>query len=89
MVMMEAMSHGVIPISTNVGGINEHIIHNENGLLINEKYEDEIVNSFCNQILNFIKNSKDKDRISRSAFDYASKHFGIDKFNQSYKNLFS
>jgi glycosyltransferase involved in cell wall biosynthesis len=89
MVMMEAMSHGVIPISTNVGGINEHITHNENGLLINEKHEDEIVNSFCNQILNLIKNSKDKDRISRSAFDYASKHFGIDKFNQSYKNLFS
>ena len=89
MVMMEAMSHGVIPISTNVGGINEHIIHNENGLLINEKYEDEIVNSFCNQILNLIENSKDRDRISKSAFDYASKHFGIDKFNQSYKNLFS
>jgi glycosyltransferase involved in cell wall biosynthesis len=89
MVMMEAMSHGVIPISTNVGGINEHIIHNENGLLINEKQEDEIVNSFCNQILNLTENSKDRDRISKSAFDYASKHFGIDKFNQSYKNLFS
>ncbi len=43
MVMMEAMSYGVIPITTNVGGINEHIIHNENGLLINAKHEDEIV----------------------------------------------
>ena len=89
MVMMEAMSHGVITISTNVGGINEHIIHNENGLLINAKHEDEIVNSFCNQILNLIKNAEERDKISKTAFDYASNHFGIDKFNQSYKNLFS
>lgn len=89
MVMMEAMAHGVIPISTNVGGIKEHITNNENGLLIDEANEEEIVNLFCEHILNLVKNTEEKNRISKAAFDYASEHFGIDKFNKSYKNIFS
>lgn len=89
MVMMEAMAHGVIPISTNVGGIKEHITNNENGLLIDEANEEEIVNLFCEHILNLVKNTEEKNRISKAAFEYASEHFGIDKFNQSYKKIFS
>ncbi|MEL1247945.1 glycosyltransferase family 4 protein [Flavobacterium helocola] len=89
MVMMEAMAYGVIPISTNVGGIKEHITNNTNGLLIDETNEEEIINLFCEQILNLLKDPTVKDRISKSAFNYASEHFGIDKFNQSYKNIFS
>ena len=88
MVMMEAMSHGVIPIATNVGGINEHIKHGENGLLINETDEVAIVNVFCENIINVLSSDIDKNRICKSAFEYAKNNFGIDKFNQSYKEIF-
>ena len=89
MVIMEAMSHGVIPITTNVGGINDHIRHKENGLLIDEIDEVAIIDRFCENILYLLNNQIEKNKISESAFDYAKNQFGIDKFNQSYRNIFS
>ena len=51
MVIPEAMAQGAIPISTNVGGINEHITNFENGVLIdNSVNEDEIINQFVDII---------------------------------------
>lgn len=88
MVIMEAMSHGVIPIATNVGGISEHIEDNNNGYLINETDEISIINLCCEKILNVISDPIKKRKISKSAFDYAIENFGIQKFNKSYKKIF-
>ena len=89
MVMMEAMSHGVVPISTNVGGIKEHITHLKNGVLIDATEDEELVNLFCEQLHNLLNFPIDKNKISEAAFEYALLHFGITKFNQSYQKIFS
>jgi glycosyltransferase involved in cell wall biosynthesis len=88
MVIMEAMTFGVIPITTNVGGIAEHIQNNFNGILINEKSESDIVNAISVQILNVINNELQRQTLSKNAKIYADSNFGIEKFNASYQNLF-
>ncbi|MBC3757762.1 glycosyltransferase family 4 protein [Hyunsoonleella sp. SJ7] len=88
MVIPEAMAHGVIPISTNVGGINEHLISFENGVLIdNYKDENEIVTKFIDTIDKLINDKGLKTKIAKNAFSYSRKHFNISKFNQKYRNL--
>ena len=89
MVIMEAMHFGVIPIATNVGGINEHITNYENGILISETNENAIVDAICNAILELNQNAKLKETIMNSALNYAKNNFSIDSFNTSYQSLFS
>ena len=90
MVFMESMMYGVIPISTNVGGIPEHIKNSENGILINNMNpEITIINDFVVVIQKMIENKQDANRISNNAFDYANRNFGIQKFNEAYKHLLS
>ncbi len=87
MVLMEAMSFGVVPICTNVGGISEHIVHGENGYLVkNHNNEDAIIKDFLEIIRSkdFHINYK---KISLNAYNYANENFGIDGFKKSYRNL--
>ncbi|MFT7352171.1 MAG: glycosyltransferase involved in cell wall biosynthesis, partial [Flavobacterium sp.] len=79
---------GVIPITTDVGGIKEHIKNNINGILINEKSESDIVNAISVQILNVINNELQRQTLSKNAKNYADSNFGIENFNASYQNLF-
>ena len=87
LVIMEAMSHGVIPISTQLDGICEHIKNNENGILINELDENKIVDEFCYSIFQLIENEKLRNDLSYNSFLYAHEHFSIDKFNDSYQKI--
>jgi glycosyltransferase involved in cell wall biosynthesis len=89
LVIMEAMSHGVITISTQLDGISEHISNNENGILINESDETKIIEGFCNSIFQIIENTKYRNDLSYNSFLYAQEHFSIEKFNESYQQLFS
>jgi glycosyltransferase involved in cell wall biosynthesis len=89
MVIMESMAQGVIPISTNVGGISEHITNNKNGILINELDENKIVEEFCNSIFQLIENQKYRNDLSYNSFLYAQEQFSIEKFNESYQKLLS
>lgn len=89
MVIMESMAQGVIPISTNVGGISEHITNNKNGILINELDENKIVEEFCYSIFQIIENTKYRNDLSYNSFLYAQEHFGIEKFNESYQKILS
>ncbi len=89
LVIMEAMSHGVIAISTQLDGISEHIINNENGVLINEFEDNKIVEEFCNSIFQLIENQKYRNDLSYNSFLYAQEHFSIEKFNESYKKILS
>lgn len=89
MVIMEAMHFGVIPITTNVGGISEHITHYENGILINEMNENAIVDAVCNAILEITKNSLLREMLMKNAISYAKNNFNIDNFNTSYQSLFA
>jgi glycosyltransferase involved in cell wall biosynthesis len=87
MVIMEAMMHGVVPITTNVGGISEHIKNNENGVLIESTDEAEIVSQIITDINYFITNKNEWKKISDNAYTYANAHFSKGAFFQSYKNL--
>jgi glycosyltransferase involved in cell wall biosynthesis len=87
MVLMEGMSRGAVPISTAVGGIPEHIIHEKNGLLINTTDEPEIIESFSQHILNLSRNPSTWERLSVASRSYALHHFTRGSFNAKYQSI--
>gem|GEM_PF-595338 len=87
MVIMEGMMHGVVPISTNVGGIAEHVIPNENGFLINSLEEVDIINDFKETIIFLNSNRTELNRLSVNAHRYALSHFSKEHFFKSYSAL--
>jgi glycosyltransferase involved in cell wall biosynthesis len=87
LVIMEAMMHGVVPVSTNVGGISEHVFSGENGFLINENASPKIVEEFI-RIINDMKEDRDNlNWIMQNAHDYAMKNFRKEEFISSYRKL--
>ncbi len=88
MVFMEGMINGTVPITTNVGGIPEHIINNQNGIIINNDLsESELINEFCEKILLMYENRKRLSILSLSAFEYAKNCFSENEFNERYNTL--
>ena len=88
MVIMESMMYGVIPVSTNVGSLNEHITDNFNGFLIeNESSLEEIKNKFIEKIIYLYKNNEEQLVISNNAKEYALNNFGIENFTKKYRLL--
>lgn len=86
MVIIEAMSHGVIPISTNVGGISEHISNFDNGILIESQNNfEDIVENFVEIILSLLNDEQSRQNISKNAFYYSRNHFNIERFNLEYR----
>lgn len=88
MVIMESMIYGVIPISTNVGGIKEHISNNVNGILIENSNTQDLINDFYKNITSLILDPQKASKMSFEASNYATQNFSIEKFNTSYQDLF-
>ncbi|WP_147678594.1 glycosyltransferase family 4 protein [Algibacter pacificus] len=88
MVFMESMIFGVIPISTNVGGISQHVSHLENGMLINSKSKAVLIEEFVEKIEDLICDNLLMSKLAFNSKKYATKHFNIEKFNKSYQDLF-
>lgn len=88
MVIMEAMAYGVICISTNVGGISEHIKNGTNGYLIeNDLDKLKVANDFID-IINKIKSDENKfNRMSENSYNYAKENFTFEKFKNNYRQL--
>ena len=90
MVIMEAMAFGVVCITTNVGGINEHLKNGLNGLLIeNSVVEREIVDDFIKQLYTLSNDRELLKQISTNSFKYAYENFNEKKFRESYLELLS
>lgn len=87
MVIMEAMMQGAVPVSTNVGGISEHVHHGENGLLINTTVEEEIKNELEKDIKRLAADPNEWRRLSEHAYHYAVEHFSKKKFFTSWYQL--
>lgn len=87
MVITESMAHGAIPIKKDVGGINEHVLNNEHGIVICDTEQEKIVKSFTDSIVELIKNKQKIDFLSQNAYSYAHSNFQIKKFNDSYNKL--
>lgn len=87
LVIMEAMSYGVIVMATNVGSISDHVKTNENGFLISETDPDQIVESISEKIVALSKDSEQRKKMHTAAYSYAKSNFGIDQFNKAYLKL--
>ena len=87
LVIMEAMAHGVVTISTDVGGISEHIRNGHNGFLIKNESEGLIVKNVCNVINELASNEHLMEKISTEAYKYANMNFNCENFCSKYRNL--
>ncbi|GAM11538.1 D-inositol 3-phosphate glycosyltransferase [Geobacter sp. OR-1] len=88
LVIMEAMAYGVVPVSTDVGGISDHITHFDNGVLISETEKERVVLDFCKVIEQLDSDRNLLSSLSISARSYAEAHFAFtDVMNNSYRKL--
>lgn len=87
LVVMEAMARGVVPVCTAVGGIPSHLRHGINGLLLEDGPEDQVVERLAAAVARLAENRGELAELSRSAFDYASKHFSGANFCAAYRKV--
>ncbi len=88
MVIMEGMMHGLVTISTAVGGISEHVHSGENGILMYDKEEDALVDSIVVNIQSFAADRSRLVKLSKNAHDYAVAHFHKKSFEEQYQQIF-
>ena len=89
MVILEAMAHGCVILSTPVGDIPYHIKQNENGFLFSSVEDSAvIIHEAIDRIRWIKKNADDRQRIGMNNVTYARQHFGIERFNKDYRELF-
>lgn len=89
LVVMEAMAHGVVPVTTDVGGIGRHLHHGENGFLVsNCQDEEEIVQSLVRVVEEACRDRQWLLRLSSAAYAYAARHFSGAAFRCYYEKLF-
>jgi L-malate glycosyltransferase len=88
MVIMEAMAHGSCIISTAVGDIPFHVKNGENGFLLSDAgSESYIIKEAVENIL-WLKNNRDAlNKMAVMNYNYAKHNFGIERFNNDYRNL--
>lgn len=89
LVIMEAMAHGVVPISTDVGGIPDHVHHARNGFLIKNESEDMILIKLTEIVHELTINSDLLKKLSHEASEYAKVNFNCSNFCLNYYHLFS
>jgi glycosyltransferase involved in cell wall biosynthesis len=87
MTVMEGMANGVVPLCTAVGGIPEHVHHEQNGLLIESLAENEIVESLAAAVALLSQDRKMLTRLSHAAHSYARDFFSEEKFCEAYRRL--
>lgn len=88
MVIMEAMAHGVVTVSTDVGGIPVHVQSGKNGWLVRHAAgEEAIVDEMCQVIGRMSQERERLGEMSRAAYDYARTRFNGEKFCSAYRAL--
>lgn len=88
LVLIEAMQHGVVVISINVGSISEHIKNDITGYLVDNNKNINIIINEIYKKLEVLYNDREKLKmIASESLKYVNDNFSIDKFNQSYKSV--
>lgn len=87
LVIMEAMALGLVTISTDVGGISEHVHNGYNGFLVKDDSEDLIIKNTCDIISELTSNKTLRNKISTEAYEYAKVNFNCKNFCVKYKKL--
>lgn len=90
MVILESMAYGVIPISTDVGEINEFINNeNKNGFLItNDPDEEKIIIDFVEKITLLLEDNNLLKEMQSHSYQTIEKNYKTEIFTKSYKSLF-
>ena len=90
MVILESMAYGVIPITTNVGEINEFInSNNQNGFLIkNNSNEEQIIDDFIKTIKQLLNNNILLKETQLNAYTTIANNYKTEVFTREYKSLF-
>jgi glycosyltransferase involved in cell wall biosynthesis len=88
MVVIEAMAYGAAVLATPVGDIPWHVKNGINGYLFSTVTDEtKIEEEGIEFIMKLQKDRQLLDRISKNNVHYATEHFTIDKFNNSYRHL--
>lgn len=86
--LLEAMAHGVVPVSTAVGAIPEAISDGQNGKLIESSDDDSIVESAVGIINKLAKHRPALLALSKSAHQTALGNYGCGTFNTAWQKVF-
>jgi L-malate glycosyltransferase len=87
LVIMEAMAHGVVPVSTRVGGIDRHVRHGENGMLLDNGPEEVIVEELVATLCVLARDRDLLATLGQHAHATALASFGPDRFRAAYQKL--
>jgi glycosyltransferase involved in cell wall biosynthesis len=88
MVVMEAMARGLVILATPVGDLPAHVHDGEAGYLFSSVTdEDRIRTEGVSRIAQLLSDRALCRRISQHNVEYARLHFGLDRFEESYRNL--
>ena len=85
MSLLECMGYGVVPIITPVGSIPTVITDQYNGLFINVKDAESIVEAVC-----FLHTHREKlEQMSKSSCNYIFKHFDPQTYINCLNTIYS
>lgn len=87
LVIMEAMARGVVPVVTDVGGISRHLTNGVNGVLVENRDEDDIVRDMADALERFAVRRDELRSLSAAAHEYAKSRFGGEDFCAAYRSL--
>lgn len=89
MVVMEAMAHGCVILSTAVGDIPYHVKNNENGFLFSNTNDEATIIAEAAEKITWLKNNRhEMKKMAATNIEYAKHNFGIERFNKDYRELF-
>lgn len=89
LVIMEAMAHGVVPVTTAVGGIPEQVTDGLTGWLIEDGPEEQIVARMCTVIERMYNDRSLLVAMSHAAYDHARATFGGERFCSAWQQVLS
>ncbi|MBI9111089.1 glycosyltransferase [Maridesulfovibrio ferrireducens] len=84
LVILEAMSKGLAPVSYAVGGVVEQIISEKNGILVNPSDKDD----FIKQISTLLLNQRLSRELGLVGFQTGSKRYNQIKMLKDYKKVY-
>lgn len=87
LVIMEAMAHGVVPISTPVGDIPYYVKNDSTGFLLSGNTEIELTQEAIKRILQLNADRTQLRELASNATQLARDTFSESKFHESYRNL--
>lgn len=82
--ILEAMSYQTVPICTNVGGLKEIIINDNNGLLV----EKQNIKDLTTFLMSLIENDSKRMKLSKKARDTVNTKFNIEGITTQINRLY-